>query len=129
MLNAVLISTLSLAIALPAAAQVSADRVHVPVKIIRVSEGVSREHLKSKVDPTYPDEARKNRIQGKVAMRIRVDRQGNVSDVKFVAGPAELADAAIAAVKQWKYEPIALNGEIIEMETQVTIEFKLKKKG
>jgi protein TonB len=99
-----------------------------PAKIIRVSEGVSQARIKTKVAPTYPDEALKKRIQGKVIFVVRVDKQGNVSAIRVVAGRPELVDSAMDAVRQWKYEPIALNGEIIEMETQVTVEFKLKKK-
>lgn len=100
-----------------------------PVKIIRVSGGVAQERLKRPaVEPTYPEEARAKRIQGKVIFGIRVDKQGNVSAIRVAAGPPALVDAAIAAVKQWKYEPFVLNGEIVEMESTVTIEFSLKKK-
>jgi protein TonB len=126
MLKVLLISSLLLAASTLVAAQAIPPKT--PVKIIRVSEGVSSGRLKSKVEPIYPEEARKKRIQGKVVLGIRVDKQGNVSDVRFSSGAAELTDAAIAAVKQWKYEPIALNGEIIEMESRVTVEFQLKKK-
>lgn len=128
MLKALLLGgALLLTTALPAAQQ--ANYPSIPAKVIRVSAGVSSQRLKTKVEPTYPEEARKKRIQGKVVLQVRVDKQGNVSEARLESGPAELADAAIAAVKQWSYEPMVFNGEIIEMQTRVTVEFALKKKS
>ncbi|MGC2696216.1 MAG: energy transducer TonB [Candidatus Angelobacter sp.] len=92
---------------------------------IRVSSGVAEGLLLHKVDPKYPREAKKEHIQGTVLLEITIDRQGNVANMKVVQGDPTLADAAMDAVKQWKYKPYILNGEPIEVETVVRIIFHM----
>jgi TonB family protein len=95
-----------------------------PIKV-RVSSGVAQGLLIHQVNPVYPGEARKNHIQGDVILRTTIDREGNVADLKVVSGEPILADAAVEAVKQWKYRPYLLNGEPVEVETQVLIKFHM----
>lgn len=92
---------------------------------IRVSSGVTAGLLKTKVNPLYPPEARDQHIQGVVVLAVKIDNEGNVYDVELISGHPLLADSAIDAVKQWKYRPYLLNGNPIEVETQVQVNFTL----
>ncbi|HUO60454.1 MAG TPA: energy transducer TonB [Candidatus Acidoferrales bacterium] len=74
--------------------------------------------LKSKVDPVYPEVARTMRIEGAVKLQVLVTAQGSVKDTKILGGNPLLANAAIDAVKRWKYEAGP------EENVLVTIEFK-----
>jgi TonB family protein len=104
----------------------SGDAPH-PVKPwrIRVSQGVSQGLLVTKVPPQYPPDARDQRIQGLVVMKVSIDKEGNVTNIQLISGHPLLAPAAIEAVKQWKYRPYQLNGTPVEVETQVTVNFTL----
>lgn len=92
---------------------------------MRVSQGVMNGNILRKVDPKYPREAKAKHIQGDVILSVQIDREGNVSVSKVESGPAVLADAATAAVKQWKYKPMTLNGEPVAVETIIKIQFHL----
>lgn len=92
---------------------------------IRVSSGVASGLLESKVDPVYPPLARQARIQGTVILKVHISKAGDVEDVQLVSGHPMLAPAAIEAVKQWKYRPYLLNGQPIEVETQIQVNFTL----
>ena len=54
-----------------------------------------------------------------------LSKTGNISEVKILSGDPQLSQAAVTAVKQWKYKPYLLNGEPVEIQTQVTVNFKL----
>lgn len=92
---------------------------------VRVSQGVMAGLLITKVAPEYPAAARDQRIQGAVVLAVIIDREGSVSNIQLISGHPLLAPAAIDAVKQWKYKPYLLNGEPVEIETQVTVNFSL----
>jgi TonB family protein len=94
-------------------------------KRVRVSQGVSQALVVSMVQPTYPDEAKVARIQGTVAMRAVIGKTGDVEKLELISGHPMLAPAAMDAVKQWKYKPYLLNGNAVEVETQVTVNFAL----
>ena len=94
--------------------------------VVRVAQGVMAELLISKVPPEYPAVPKRARIQGTVVLRIDVDKAGNVSNIQLISGHPMLAPAAIDAVKQWKYKPYLLNGEPVEVETQVRVNFTLE---
>lgn len=68
-------------------------------------------------DPPYPEEARKKGIEGKVTLRIVIDAQGKVSQVKALSGPEELLPAAVATVKMWQFEPPASGPVTWNVET------------
>lgn len=84
--------------------------------------------LLTKVQPHYPEEARRNHIQGDVVLRALIDEHGNVEGATLEAGDPVLASSAIDAVKQWKYKPYLLNNQPIAMATQVTVRFELEPK-
>ncbi len=81
-----------------------------------------------KVHPTYPEEARKEGIEGTVILEATIDTEGNVSSVKVLKGGIDsLNTAAIEAVKQWKYEPVIVEGKAMPATFTVTIKFALDK--
>jgi len=97
-------------------------------KRVRVSEGVAKAFLIKKVEPEYPQEARDQRIQGAVVLQIEISEAGDVKDARLISGHPLLAPPAIEAVKQWKYKPYLLNGEPVQVETRVTVDFRLDPK-
>ena len=96
-----------------------------PPRKLRVSSGVADDNKISGDDPTYPEEAKQNKIQGDVVFRVLIDERGNVDSVQVVSGHPLLVDAATEAVKTWKYRPWLLNGEPVSVETTVTVRFHL----
>ena len=82
-------------------------------------------YLLTRVVPKYPEQARRQRIQGPVVMKALVGKDGSVQDVRVIGGAAELVQAAVDAVRQWRFQPHLLNGNPVEFETQVTLKFSL----
>jgi len=78
-----------------------------------------------KVQPSYPKTAMAMHIEGVVELAATISKNGDITGVKVVKGDPQLTRAAADAVKQWKYKPYLLNGEPVEITTQVTISFKL----
>jgi protein TonB len=92
---------------------------------VRVSQGVSQGLLIRQVKPTYPPLARSARIQGTVVLQALISKDGTIENLHLVSGHPMLAPAAIEAVKQWKYKPYFLNGEPVEVETTINVNFTL----
>jgi TonB family protein len=92
---------------------------------VRVSSSVSQGLLLTKVQPQYPQDAKDQHIQGVVVLKVIVDKEGNVSNIQLISGHPQLAPAALEAVKQWKYRPYLLNGNPVEVDTQVQVNFTL----
>lgn len=84
-------------------------------------------HVKSKVMPVYPPEAKKARIQGKVVLDAIIGKTGDVEHLSVVSGPKELQQSALDAVRQWTYDPFLLNGEPVEVKTTINITYSLQK--
>jgi protein TonB len=78
-----------------------------------------------KVPPKYPEDARNHRIQGTVLVDVIVGTNGKVTDTKLVFGHPALAKVTVDAIRKWKFKPYLLNGNPIEVETQVTMNFSL----
>jgi TonB family protein len=95
-----------------------------PAGTVEVGPDVAEGSLLHRVEPEYPEEARQQRIEGAVVLEVRIGRDGAIQDVKLVSGQASLANAAIAAVKQWRFKPRTLNGQPVEMQTRVTLNFR-----
>jgi TonB family protein len=92
---------------------------------VRISEGLTEGKLVHRVNPIYPSQALQRRIDGQVVIRAQVGKDGRVHNPKAVRGNALLIAAALDAVRQWTYEPYKLNGDPVDMDTQITINFKL----
>jgi TonB family protein len=95
---------------------------------VRVDDTIVSHQLVRRVAPTYPPLARQARIQGMVVLEIVIDKSGGVQNVQKVSGHPLLAPSAIEAVKQWKYIPYLLNGDPVEVETNVAVRFTLSDK-
>lgn len=92
---------------------------------VNVSQGVSRGLLVKEVKPTYPPNARQLRLEGAVQLAATISKNGDIATLKVLSGHPIFAKAATDAVKQWKYKPYLLNGEPVEIETEITVKFKL----
>jgi len=92
---------------------------------IKVSQGVSQGLLIKRVQPKYPSNALAARAQGAVQIEATVNKEGKVVNPKVLSGDPMLAAAALEAVRQWRYKPYYLDGEPVEIQTQITINFKL----
>jgi TonB family protein len=91
----------------------------------RISQGVSQGLLIKKVAPVYSPTALQLHEEGAVDLMATVSKDGAVTSVQVVKGDLLLAKSAVEAVKQWKYRPYLLNGEPVEIQTQITVNFKL----
>jgi len=96
-----------------------------PAKRIRVAARVVEANLIHDVAPTYPPEAGRARIEGAVVLLAVIAKDGSVQDVRVESGLPLLAQAAIDAVKQWRYRPYLVNGEPVEVDSRITINFTL----
>lgn len=96
---------------------------------IALPEAVSRALLEHQVVPQYPDQALKMGVDGAVVLAASIGRDGAVRDLKLVSGYLVLAHAAVDAVKQWRYKPYRRNGENVEIETFITVNFKRPPRG
>ena len=102
-----------------------ADPAPMPPKKIHVAPRVAEGNLVRDVMPEYPAEAGRARVGGTVVLTAVIDKDGFVRDVRVQSGLPLLAKAAIDAVKQWRYRPYLLNGEPVEVDTEITINFTL----
>jgi TonB family protein len=82
-------------------------------------------HLSYRVEPEYPTEAKQQRIEGAVKIHQMIGADGSVQSVKLLSGPPLLAPAAMDAAKYWRYLPALLNGQPVETEQDVEIDFRL----
>ena len=90
----------------------------------QVPAEVMQKLLVHRVEPVYPAEARKERLEGTIALDIVVGRDGAVLRMRALNGPDILARAAMDALRWWKFEPYRINGEPTVVETTVAVEFK-----
>src|ERR1700722_8146848 len=96
-----------------------------PQQTLRISQGVSQGLILKKVQPIYPPQAMQMRLEGKVELQANISKTDSITGVKQLSGDAVLGRAAADAVRQWKYKPYYLNNEPVEVETQITVNFKL----
>jgi protein TonB len=91
------------------------------LRFSHISEG----NLIRKVQPAYPPLARSARIQGTVVLQAVISKQGTIENLSVLSGHPMLVQAALDAVRQWRYRPYILNSEPVEVETQITVNFSL----
>jgi periplasmic protein TonB len=101
-------------------------REDAPPRRVRVGQGVMEAMLISRVQPVYPPLAQQARISGSVVLAIVVGRDGSVEDLKVLSGHPMLIQAAVDAVKQWRYKPYLLNYEPVEIQSTVTVQFSMQ---
>ena len=99
--------------------------VPTPVKRMRIASRVAEANLIHDVPPQYPAEAGRARLEGTVVLMAVIGMDGSVKDVRVENGLPILAQAAIEAVKQWRYKPYMVDGEPVEVDSRITINFTL----
>lgn len=95
------------------------------LQTLNISQGVSQGMIIKQVQPNYPQIALTMRIEGSVELLATISKTGDITSVKVLSGDPQFTTAAMDAVKRWKYRPYMLNGAPVEIQTQVTINFKL----
>lgn len=85
---------------------------------------VAATYLRYRVEPDYPSAARETQALGPVILQVRVGKDGLVQQASVVSGDPILTNSAIAAVRQWKYEPYSRDGIAMDFSTEVTVNFK-----
>lgn len=96
-----------------------------PPKRIRVGGNVAKARLMRQVRPQYPPLARQARIQGTVKLSAVISKDGSIQKLEVMSGHPLLVPSALAAVKQWRYRPTLLNGEAVEVLTNIDVNFTL----
>jgi len=95
--------------------------------VLKLGDSVDAPKLIKKVNPIYPEEAKKALVQGVVVLEVTTDEEGNVVKVDVLRSESSLLNqASIDAVKQWKYEPMMSKGNPIRVSFNVTVTFRLK---
>lgn len=92
---------------------------------VQISGTVSQGLLLHQVVPVYPDQARARFIQGVVVLQAVIGKDGRIKSLQPVSGPTELRDSAVGAVQQWRYRPYILDGQPVEVQTTINVNFKL----
>ena len=95
-----------------------------PAAQVSLSPGVSARVSRS-VEPNYPMLAKQMKVQGAVVLQALIDKGGNIEDLRVVSGPAILATAAQQAVKQWRFKPYYQQGQAVETEARITVNFTI----
>ena len=90
----------------------------------RIKSQLEEGQLVNRVEPVYPHIAAISGIQGQVKLHAIIARDGRIQSLNVISGPPLLVRAALEAVEQWRYRPYVLNGEAVEVETLITVNFK-----
>ena len=103
----------------------------VPAKIeasdvprVRVPASVMQSFLIHKVDPVYPEAAQQRGVPGVVVLNVVIAADGSVHELHPASGPPELTAAALDAVKWWRFQPYKVNGQPVEVDTTIAVEFR-----
>jgi TonB family protein len=109
----------------PPAAPVTPAPEALPLRVT-VASSVMQSLITYRTVPVYPELAQEKNIEGTVLLDTIVGKDGRVIDLRPVSGPPELAPAATEAVKSWRFSPFTLNGDAVEVETTIEVEFRLQ---
>jgi protein TonB len=96
-----------------------------PPSRIRIGGNVQQTKLVSKPNPVYPLEAKQAHVQGVVKLNATIARDGTIQHLDVISGHPLLVPAALEAVRQWVYHPTLLNGQPVEVMTQIDVNFTL----
>jgi protein TonB len=94
-------------------------------KKVNISAGVAVGLLLQKTTPLYPPIAKAARVSGTVVLQAMISKTGSIENLRVISGPAMLQQAALDAVKTWRYRPYLLNNDPVEVETTVNVIFTL----
>lgn len=109
----------------PAPIQPRPDPSPVGPALVKQRSSMHEAVLLEKVDPEYPAFAKRAGIHGAVVLHAIVDREGRISGLSVVSGPNQLRQAALDAVRQWRYQAYVLNGLAVDIETTIRVNFVL----
>ena len=96
-----------------------------PIKRVHISQGVTKGMIVNKIEPTYPRIAVEARVTGIVLPKAIISKEGEIKELQVISGHFLLVPAAMDAVKQWRYRPFLLNGQPVEVETNITVTFQI----
>jgi TonB family protein len=94
-------------------------------RVLTLPEGLAEGNLLYRVEPDYPEEARRQGVQGPVVLDLHISKEGLVQAVDLVSGQPLLAQAATTAVRQWRFRTRFVNGNEVEMQARITLHFAL----
>lgn len=109
---------------LTSTAHISAPKLE-PPKRVRISQGVTQGMRIRYIEPSYPKIALAARITGAVQLHAIIGKDGVIKELEAISGHPMLIQPAMDAVKQWRYRPYLLNGEAVEVETNITVTFQI----
>jgi protein TonB len=92
---------------------------------IRVGGNVQAAKMVRQTPPVYPAIAKTAHVSGTILLHAVIAKDGTVQQLEYVSGPPLLMKAAMDAVRDWKYQPTTLNGEPVEVDTQISVVFQL----
>lgn len=96
-----------------------------PAPRVAVGGYVQAARLIKKVQPSYPEKARREHISGTVKIHAIINKDGQVSKINGIRGVCSLAESAVAAVRQWRYQPTLINGSPVEVDTEIDVIYSL----
>jgi periplasmic protein TonB len=99
-------------------------KVAAPQKV-SISAGIAVGLLVQKTAPIYPQMARNARVSGTVVIQATISKSGTIENYRAISGPAMLRQAALDAVKTWRFRPYLLDGQPVEVDTTVNVVFNL----
>jgi periplasmic protein TonB len=94
---------------------------------VKVNAAVEEAKLILRIEPRYPPLALMTRTEGTVVLHAFISREGRITALDVVSGPPLLVKAALDAVQEWRYRPTLLDGEPVEVETAITVIFRLQR--
>lgn len=94
---------------------------------VRIGGPVQAAKIVYRVEPTYPEKARRERLQGTVTLHALITKDGSIRKLYVLKGYCSLAEASVLAVKQWRYKPTLLNGEPVEVDTAIQVIYQLQR--
>jgi TonB family protein len=93
---------------------------------VRVGGNIREPKKIKHIDPAYPEDARRSTIEGDVIIELVIEKDGTIADAKVLSGQHVFQEAALNAVKQWRYTPTTLDGVPVQVIMNVTVRFRLK---
>jgi TonB family protein len=99
---------------------------YVPPQRVKMGGATMAAAIVNRVQPVYPEEARERRVSGTVRLHVIVAKDGSIQQIEVISGDPLLVEASIDAVRRWRYRPILLNGQPVEVDTTVDVIFSLR---
>ncbi len=98
-----------------------------PTQIVHLTSILSNARVVSRQQPAYPPLARQMRIEGLVRLEAIISKQGTIEELRVISGHPFLVEAALKAVRQWRYQPTILNGQAVDVITTIEVNFTLSR--